>query len=842
MRLKRYYSSRDVTALTGLTADQLRWWERQKLVQPAVASHRTEAGGFTERRYTPVDLLEIMVLADLRRRGFSLTRLRELIDKLRDHFQVRLYEATGENGPVTLLTDGGDIYVRTLDGRFFNLLKDPDAAAPRHRRGSQLQGARLARAPAQETAPEERTGGGVTVPRLRGAWMAGLAGTILGLGAAAGARPAAQAGQQPVFRSGVDLIAVDVSIVDKHGNPIPGVRPDQFDVAIDGKPRRVISAEFIEFTSRDKPGQVLPEPPLATRRLFSSNEQSAPAAPQGRLIYLAVDQGSFKPLAARGAMEAARRFIDRLQPADRIGLIAFPAPGPSVPASANHEDARAATAQIIGRATPFRVDGLDKNVSLGEAIDIRAGDALTTQKVLARECAGLSGAVIPGCELEVRNTARSIGINAEIQALRSLSGMEAVIRSLAQIRERKTLVLVSAGLPVSDRAGMDLQLLPFMTSLGREAAAANLNFFVLHVDSGFLDAFSAEQRTISDTLDRDLSIMSGGLETIAGSSGGSLVRIFTGADSAFDRVLRETSAAYLLGVEPLEGDRDGKPHRISVKVRIPGAEVRNRREVMLARTDVKPATTAREALAAAFASSRPETSLPIRLATFNLAPDATGGQRVLISADIGTNATGPADIWTAYATTDASGRTQPGVAREQSLRPRAAGPRGALSFTAQTVLDPGRHTLRFAAVDAAGRAGSLDHTFSVGLAKGDGFLMSDLLVLEPLEGGEDRLDVVTDGIVRGDAVDAYIELVPATRGAAAPDVTFAVAETPQSDPIVSATGMKTRVEGAGHWSVTARLGLTTLASGDYVVTATVVTGEREVGRAVRAIHIEPPAR
>ena len=125
MRLKRYYSSRDVTGLTGLTADQLRWWERQKLVQPAVASHRTEAGGFTERRYTPVDLLEIMVLADLRRRGFSLARLRDLLGKLRDYFQVRLFEATGEGGPVTLLTDGGDVYVRTLDGRFFNVLKDP---------------------------------------------------------------------------------------------------------------------------------------------------------------------------------------------------------------------------------------------------------------------------------------------------------------------------------------------------------------------------------------------------------------------------------------------------------------------------------------------------------------------------------------------------------------------------------------------------------------------------------------------------------------------------------------------------------------------------------------------
>jgi DNA-binding transcriptional MerR regulator len=125
MRLKKYYSSREVTALTGLTADQLRWWERQKLIHPAVASHRTEAGGFTERRYTPVDLLELIVLADLRRRGFSIPELCELIATLKEFFSVRLYEAAGDGGPVTLLTDGRDIYARMPDGRFFNLLKDP---------------------------------------------------------------------------------------------------------------------------------------------------------------------------------------------------------------------------------------------------------------------------------------------------------------------------------------------------------------------------------------------------------------------------------------------------------------------------------------------------------------------------------------------------------------------------------------------------------------------------------------------------------------------------------------------------------------------------------------------
>ena len=64
-------------------------------------------------------------LDDLRRKGFTLVHLRALIDTLREYFRVRLFEATGEGGAVTLLTDGRDIYVRTLDGRFFNLLKDP---------------------------------------------------------------------------------------------------------------------------------------------------------------------------------------------------------------------------------------------------------------------------------------------------------------------------------------------------------------------------------------------------------------------------------------------------------------------------------------------------------------------------------------------------------------------------------------------------------------------------------------------------------------------------------------------------------------------------------------------
>ena len=72
MRLKKTYSSREVAAMTGLTARQLQIWSARGLLSPAIPSRRTAAGGYTERRYTPVELFELLVLADLRQRGFLL--------------------------------------------------------------------------------------------------------------------------------------------------------------------------------------------------------------------------------------------------------------------------------------------------------------------------------------------------------------------------------------------------------------------------------------------------------------------------------------------------------------------------------------------------------------------------------------------------------------------------------------------------------------------------------------------------------------------------------------------------------------------------------------------------
>src|SRR5258708_26245013 len=78
MDLKNTYTTREVAAMTGLTARQLQWWDARRVFASHIASKKTARGGYTERRYTPVDLLELLVLAELLRQGVSVGQLQQI--------------------------------------------------------------------------------------------------------------------------------------------------------------------------------------------------------------------------------------------------------------------------------------------------------------------------------------------------------------------------------------------------------------------------------------------------------------------------------------------------------------------------------------------------------------------------------------------------------------------------------------------------------------------------------------------------------------------------------------------------------------------------------------------
>src|SRR5262249_52493765 len=151
--------------------------------------------------------------------------------------------------------------------------------------------------------------------------------------------PPQQQQEQPRFRASVEVTSLDVSVVDDRGKPIQNLKPEDFNVRIDGSSRRVVSAEWIALVT---PGAAPPPPPPDG---YSTNENST----GGRLIVLAVDEPNIRFGGALAIARAANGFIDHLAPTDRIAVAGIGTGAPSTPFTANRERVKQAIGRMVGQ-------------------------------------------------------------------------------------------------------------------------------------------------------------------------------------------------------------------------------------------------------------------------------------------------------------------------------------------------------------------------------------------------------------------------------------------------------------------------------------------------------------
>ncbi|HVO81997.1 MAG TPA: MerR family transcriptional regulator [Terriglobales bacterium] len=114
--MKQRFTSRDVVAWTGITPRQLQWWDERGVVTPAREGHR--------RVYAMEDLVEVAVICELRRRGFSLQRVRKVMRFLQREFGKRLAETVSGASDYHLLTDGNNLYLETSARQIVDILKN----------------------------------------------------------------------------------------------------------------------------------------------------------------------------------------------------------------------------------------------------------------------------------------------------------------------------------------------------------------------------------------------------------------------------------------------------------------------------------------------------------------------------------------------------------------------------------------------------------------------------------------------------------------------------------------------------------------------------------------------
>jgi hypothetical protein len=213
--------------------------------------------------------------------------------------------------------------------------------------------------------------------------------------------------QPPRIRSGVDLLTADVQVVDGRGRPVLDLTPEDFNVIVGGRRRDVVSAELIRYGTDD----------AAPAADDAKTAREAGAAPRPRRMYvIAVDEPSIRFGAARAAMEAARRFIARLEPGDLVGFFAYPTGTAHVDLTTEHGDVLAALDRVTAMFEPPQTR---HNISIAEALDIASHSRETYGQVTKRECGS-----DPACPREIQMAAQSVAMTLEMTTSRSLGGLE----------------------------------------------------------------------------------------------------------------------------------------------------------------------------------------------------------------------------------------------------------------------------------------------------------------------------------------------------------------------------------------------------------------------------------
>lgn len=624
----------------------------------------------------------------------------------------------------------------------------------------------------------------------------------------------AQDPQQPprtTFRSSVDLVPVDVSVLDRSGRPVDDLKAADFTLEVDGKPRRIASAQFISVSRA-----VESAPPKPVE--YDANSGAA----GGRLFVIVIDTGNISAGGGRTSIEAAKRFVARLNRADRVSLVTIPGADPQIDFTANHALVQVLLERIVGQATERSGP---QRVGVSEALAFQRGDQTTITSVVDRECStDLMAITRESCLQQLSSEAEQLLALARDRTRNSMTALRYLFERLSTNDTPKTIVFISEGLLV-DREIADI------TWVGPRAAAAHIALYVLQLEPPEMEASS---RGTSPSRGADREVLRRGLDQLAGMARGDVFRVVANADFAFQRLALELSGYYLLSFEPEPGDRDGRPHKIRIDVRRRDLLLRSRREFIVGTpaaktTDDLVLDTLRSPLLAA--------DVPMKVTTYTFKDSDSAQLKVILVTDIdrSLNADGPLAL--GYMMFDPKGKLVSSQLEKALTNP--IDPRSKIQkYIGAVIAPPGTYTLKLAVVDANGKRGSVERTF-VARINGFGQLhATDLLIADNTVRGTDGLPPAVNADFTGDELHAYLELfsdVPEQVRTAT--VVMEVAQAESSRALDSTPARMQQTPTPNRRVAEAGVPIGLLPPGEYVARAVVSVGGRKVGQVIRPFRI-----
>ncbi len=406
------------------------------------------------------------------------------------------------------------------------------------------------------------------------------------LACALAAAPRAPQQPPPRFRTGVNLVVVDVSVLDEQRMPVRGLTAADFTILEEGRPQPITAFDEIDVPDVETPT-------AAWMRDVAPDVQCNVDQRNRRLLIIVLDDAT--PMPARDVprvREMARRVVDRLGPADLAAVV-------YVLNKKKGQEFTSNRSRLLAALDHF-------NGGLG-AWDAFSPSALTMYQA-------------------------------------TLGTLQGVIESLIDLPDRrKAVVFVSVGLPVDSEAvgpsaamgggnvhalGAAQDVITQTFDVFRAAQRANVNIYGL--DPGGLRAGDVGR------LNREF------LQALSENTGGLAIVETNDPEPGIVQMFRENGSYYLLGYEAPNPQSQGRYRRIDIRVNRPGVTVRSRRGYLEPREAAsrKPGTKSTEApspVLGAIASVVPKTDIALRATA---APFAVPGQRkvalaVVLQVEVG---------------------------------------------------------------------------------------------------------------------------------------------------------------------------------------------------------------
>jgi len=376
---------------------------------------------------------------------------------------------------------------------------------------------------------------------------------------------------QPVFRSGVNLVLVDVVVRDRTGAFVKDLTADDFELFEDGVRQQILTFAVEEIAQKAAPLETTST--LSAAAIDSGRDaQARPAAPEAaapatetparpepkpltseevagrRLLTLVFDTSSMQPEDVQKAIDSASEWVNEQMTTADLVAVASIGSGLQVLTDFTSDKERLRTVLGAFAAT--------------DGTAYTAVDASTAATDDAAQAATEAAADSSAQELDTFNN------DVRLRALKALA------EALQPIQQKKAIIYFSSGM---QRSGTDNQI----ELRAAVNAALKANVAIYPVDSRGLQAIvpggSARQgsrggigafsgRGVADQFTQ-LAAQQETLTALASDTGGTAFTDSNDFGEAFTKVQRDISSYYMLGFSSTNSARDGRFRRLSVRVR-----------------------------------------------------------------------------------------------------------------------------------------------------------------------------------------------------------------------------------------------------------------------------------